>query len=235
MDRQLRNIGLLTLLVAALGSVAVLSAEHHRSTLNTLILCIAAVAAVGSGLALVGGSVWFGVVRKDATKLWNDLPHRRWRTSHHVALDLKEEAKVAGVDLVFTSPNENAARARGVPCMIVGVGPRRMGYARRHPLRGSTVTCEVRRGRESRAVEVPSDQEVYNSAVARWPDEWFRQAEATPLPGRYRVRWTLRLADGSVAHPIERLRINDQGQMKVLQFTRVWRTTRAAFRHLRGK
>lgn len=174
MDRQLRNVGLLTLLIAALGSVAVLSAKQYRSPLNTLILGVAAFAAVGSGSALVGGSVWFGVVRKDAAQVWNSLPHRRWHTSQRLAFDLKEEAKIAGADLVITVPNENAAaRAAGVPCMILQLGPLRMHYSLKRPLRGSTITCKVIRGRfagrESRAVEVPTDQEIYNSAVARFP------------------------------------------------------------------
>ena len=37
LDRQLRTIALLTLLIAALGSIAVLTAEKDRSPLNTAI------------------------------------------------------------------------------------------------------------------------------------------------------------------------------------------------------
>jgi hypothetical protein len=238
-DRQLRNIGLLTLLIAALGSVAVLSAEQHRSTLNTLILSVAALAAVGGGAALVGGSVWFGVVRKDAAKVWNNLPHRRWHTSQRLAFDLKEETKIAGADLTITLPNENAARAAGVPCMILGLGPRRMHYSLKRPLRGSTITCEVIRGRfaerESRAIEVPTDQEIYNSAVARFPDEWFNANDAHPLPGRYRAAWTLHLADGSTAHVSGRFRVNEEGGIVVGPAARAFSAVRGFVRHFRRK
>ena len=239
MDRQLRNIGLLTLLIAALGSVAVLNAEQPRSTLNTLILSVAALAAAGSSAALVGGSVWFDIVRKDAAKMWNDLPHRRWHTSQRLAFDLKEEAKIAGAELAITLPNENAARARGVPCMILGLSPRRMHYSLKHPLRGSTITCEVIRGRfagrESRAVEVPTDQEIYKSAVARFPDEWFNADEAHPLPGRYRAAWTLHLATGSTAHVSSRFQVNKEGRIVVGPTARAFSAVRGFVRHFRGK
>ena len=238
-DRQLRNIGLLTLLIAALGSVAVLSAEQHRSTLNALILGVAALAAVGSGGALVGGSVWFGVVRKDVAQVWNNLPHRRWHTSQRLAFDLKEEAKIAGADLVITVPNENAARSAGVPCLILELSPRRMHYSLKRPLGGSTITCEVIRGqfagRESRAVEVPTDQEIYNSAVARFPDEWFNADEAHPLPGRYCAAWTLHLANSSTAHVSGRFRVNKEGRIVVGPVARTFSAARGFVRHFRGK
>jgi hypothetical protein len=54
-DRQLRNIALITLFLAALTIVAVVSPEHHRSATNTAILYAAIVAAAGSVLGLVGG------------------------------------------------------------------------------------------------------------------------------------------------------------------------------------
>lgn len=56
---------MLTLLIAALGSVAIISAEHHRSTVNTIILVVAASAAVGSLAALAGLSGRFAVLRGD--------------------------------------------------------------------------------------------------------------------------------------------------------------------------
>jgi hypothetical protein len=242
MDRQLRNIALITLLIVSLTIVAVVSPEHHRSTTNTAILIVAYVAAAGSFLALVLGSVWFGVLRKDLLAWREGRPSRRWTTRHYAAQEETVELRESKASLVFFSADVKVIRAQGLPCTIVALEPRTLGEAEERPLKGATVSCAVERGRrrwprkalQTRRVEVPTVKDVAWGSVGRWPDEWFDPNSVGPTPGRYRVRWEVRLPDGRVEKVTEKIHLAAGGEAYVGHLTRAASGTRAVIRHFRG-
>ncbi len=238
MERQPRNIiGLLTLFIAALGSVAVIGSEHHRSTVNTAILVVAAVAAVGSLLALVLGPVTFSVLKKDVRKLRDARPGRKWATRHYLAQesdDVKTERMMA-----FFTPSVKAIRAQGLPCMIAAVEPRTLGTAEERPAKGASLSCAVERREHpwrfgAQRVDVtPSGDDAWGG-VARWPDRWFDPEHGAPSPGRYRVRWKIRFPDGKVERATERVRVVAEGDVHVGRLSRAAIATRRVIDHYRG-
>jgi hypothetical protein len=242
-DRQLRNIALITLFLAALTIVAVVSPEHNRSTTNTAILYAAIVAAGGSVLGLVLGSVWFGVLRKDLGRAWESRPQSKWSASHDLAEVVREEANMGGgTTMVFTHPADIAVREQGVPCIVLRLEPRRLGFARTRPLQGVTVTCSLSRragplGKPiTRALQVHLDDgpRILNAAFARWPDDWFNEELLAPIAGTYRTRWELHRASGKVERRRERVRIADHGEAHDGKARQWLDTVRRVFRHYRG-
>lgn len=234
MDRTLRNIALITLLIASLTVVAVVSPEHHRSTTNTSILVFAVVTAAGSLLALVLGSVAFGVARKDIRSWHAERSGRRWNTRHYAA----EEPKTGPRAFSF-GPDESAIRAGGMPAFVVALQPATLGMATEQLLRGAIVTCAVERRAHpwplgAEQVDVtPSGDDVWG-AVARWPDQWFDPEHEGPTPGRYRIRWKLRLPDGTVECPTDKVRVVAEGSAHVGRVTRALGAARQAIGHYRG-
>ncbi len=235
MDRQPRNIvGLLTLLIAALGSVAILSSEHHRSTLNTAILVVLAVAAAGSLLALVLGSTPIAVLRRDVHAWWNDRPNRRWTAGHYQAKE--PEANIIDLDTM----QDAEIRAEGMPCVVLTLRARdrTLGRAIERPMKGVDVSCVVerseRRSSRAEAVQVPPHTDDAWGAVGRWPDQWIDPDHGGPVPGYYRVRWTLRHPEGQLDHPTEKVRVVREGETHVSRAARVVRAGRARLRHYRG-
>jgi hypothetical protein len=242
MDRQLRNIALITLLLAALTIIAVVSPEHHRSTTNTVILAVAIMAVAGSTAALALGSVWLAVLRRDLRE-WRDArPGRRWIVSYYLAQEESVELRESGASLVFYSPNVETVRAGGLPCLIIDLKPRTQDKIEGRPLKGATVACAVRRSQgpwywrksETRAVEVAVDHEIASDAVGRWPDVWFSPALLTPTPGRYRIRWETRLPDGRIERPAKRYLIAAEGEAHVGTLTRAALAVRDLARHYRA-
>jgi len=242
LDRQLRIIALLTLLIAALGSIAVLSAEKHRSPLNTAILIVAGAAAAGSTLALIFGSEPWRVIRRDVRSWWNRRPSRRWIAHHDLAQDEETEMRESGVQLILYSTNEKAVRAQGVPCIVLRLDPHTAHDSERQLLKGAAVTCEVARkhGRRPRAwwdtrrVEVPIGKELGTNAVARWPDEWFDADRLSPQSGNYEVRWALQWPNGRLARPRERVQILEDGQPHERRRGAAYAAARSVMRHYRG-
>jgi hypothetical protein len=146
MDRQLRNIALITLLLAALTIIAVVSPEHHRSTTNTVILAVAIVAVAGGTAALALGSVWLAVLRRDLRE-WRDArPSRRWIVSYYLAQEESVEPRESGVSLVFYSPNVQAVRAAGPPCLIIDLKPRTQDKTEARRLKGALRVPEASGG-----------------------------------------------------------------------------------------
>jgi hypothetical protein len=243
LDRQLRTIALLTLLIAALGSIAVLTAEKDRSPLNTAILIVAAAAAAGSMLALIFGSEPWRVVRRDVRSWWNRRPSRRWIAHHDLAQDEETEKRESGVQLILYSTNEEAVRAQGVPCIVLRLDPHTVHDSERQSLKGATVTCEVARkiGRwrgawwDTRQAEVPIEKELQTNAVARWPDEWFDADSLSPPPGEYEVRWAVRWPNGRVERPRERFQLLEDGQPHESRLDRAYAGARSVVRHYRGQ
>jgi hypothetical protein len=241
MDRQLRNIALITLLLAALTIIAVVSPEHHRSATNTVILAVAIVAAAGSIVSLTLGSVWFAVLRRDVQGWRERRPGRRWAVSYYLAQEESVERRESGVDLIFYSPNEEAVRARGLPCLIVALKPRTRDDADGRPLKDAAVACAVKRSHgpwyrresEERPVEVHTDREIASDAVARWPDEWFNRELLAPAPGRYRVRWEVRLPDRRLERPAQGILIAAEGETRVAMVMRATLVVRNLARHYR--
>ena len=233
MERQTRNIALLALFIAALGSVAITGAEQHRSPTNTLILVIAATAAVGSLLALVLGSIWFGVLEKDVREWWEGRPRRRWSVRHYPA----EEPEPNVIDLDM-APSEAHIRAEGMPCTIVALQPRTLGIATERPMRGVAVSCTIerrdRRAVPSQAVRLTPHGDDAWGVIARWPDQWFDAEHEGPAPGDYRVRWQLRHPDGRIERRTEKVRVLAEGRAHVGRLTRAVNAARAFVRHYRG-
>jgi hypothetical protein len=244
-DRQLRNIALLTLLLAALTIVAVVSPEHHRSSTNTVILYVAIVAATGSVLALALGSVWFSVAKKDLERLWNARPRRKWAASHDVAETVREVVNMGmGMKMVLQSDAEAQVRAEGVPCIVLRLVPRWLSFAQTRPLRGATVTCSV--SRRTRLLEKPTTRPIdvpqvgepdkfLNAAFGRWPDDWFNAELLAPLPGIYHVQWEIRRADGRTERPHERFHVADHGETHDGTLRQAGRAVVGVYQHYRGK
>jgi hypothetical protein len=234
MERQPRNIvGLATLFIAALGSVALLGAEHSRSTINTVILAVAAGAAAGSLLALVIGPVAFSVFKRDVRRWWDGTPHRRWLVRHYPARE--PEANVVDLDV---HPSEPAIRAEGMPCVVMGVRPRKFGTILERPLKDVAVSCTVerrdRRTSSADAIEVKALSDDAWGAIARWPDQWFDLGGEGPSPGHYRVRWHLRRPDGRIERPSENVHVVSGGKAEVGQLARALSALRAFVRHYHG-
>jgi hypothetical protein len=234
MDRQVRNIGLITLLLAALTIVAVVSPEHHRSTTNTFILDLAVVAAISSIVFLVGSAVPVRVVARDIGN-WREKRHRhmRWRTHHYYAVE---------TDRTIRFPKDEAILRAGSPCIVLLLEPPgrirdrtapRAGLAKRllaysQALNGYEITCSVgdrRTAAERRDVEVHMEP---RAALARFPDEWFDQ------PGRYAARWTITTPAGDVEHATDTIRLGHHGRLAVAPLQRGLVATRSVIRHLRG-
>jgi hypothetical protein len=235
MDRPPRNVvGLLTLFIAALGSVAVIGAEHQRSTVNTVILVVAALAAAGSLLALLIGSVWFGVLRKDLAEWWDQRPSRKLDARHYPA---REPApNVFDFDL---GPNEAKIRAEGMPCMITALGPRTSGLAEDRLFKDVTASCTIeRRGTRSgrpQTIQVKPYTDDAWGTMARWPPEWFDLQTEGPVPGTYLVRWLLHRPDGRTERLSERLRILLDGQPKTSLPARAMTAASTFVQHYRGR
>jgi hypothetical protein len=235
MDRQPRNlVGLLTLLTAALGSVAILSSEHHRSALNTAILLVLAVAAAGSLLALVLGSTWLAVARKDVRD-WRERHQSGWAVRHYapdeVSATIQQLRAIRGVD-------ESAITDAGMPCLAVTLEPRTLGDAEDRRLEDAVVTCVVERrsrfvGRAER-IEVPIVVSSVWRVRGRWPDVWFDAEPVAPTPGRYRVRWEVRSADGRIERPEQKLNIGPGGEERDSKTAKALRRTQSLIRHFRG-
>jgi len=242
MDRQTRNIPLITLLLAALTIVAVVSPEHHRSTLNGAILYVAVAVAGITALALavlLAASVPIRVLAGDfggwLAKQRARRTHKRWRTYHYRA--------VGKDDVVLTIPNDDAVKAPGTPCIVlVADAPsrvrRRSGALTpgedatdriREALRGLAdfdVTCRVARRSERRSVEVHHSG---LAALARFPDEWFGR------PGRYRVRWAIVGPDGQTERASDTVRLHRSGAVAATPLLRFYASARKLIRHLRGQ
>jgi hypothetical protein len=234
MDRALRNIALITLLIASLTVVAVVSPEHHRSTTNTAILVLAVVTAAGSLLALVLGSVAFGVARKDVRSWRAERSGRRWNTRHYAA-----EEPQTGPRAFSFGPDESAIRAKGMPAFVVALQPATLGMATERLLQGVAVTCSVERRRHrwpfsaERVELTPNGDDIWG-AVARWPDQWFDPGYGGPTPGRYRIQWKLRLPDGTVERPTDKVRVVAKGHAHVGHVARALGAGRRVVRHYRG-
>ncbi|HTQ68322.1 MAG TPA: hypothetical protein VMI13_06480 [Solirubrobacteraceae bacterium] len=232
MERQTRNISLLTLFIAALGSVAIISAEHQRSTVNTLILIVAVAAAVGSLAALVGLSGWFGVLRGDVRDWWRERPSRRWKAAHYPA---KEPApNTFDFDL---GPNEKRIREQGMPCWITGLLPRTLGVAETRPMRNVTVEASMKRreGRPPETVDLAPLADDSWGAMARWPDRWFDAEQNAPIAGRYLVSWELRHPNGRIERRAEPVHFGPGGIVIESRVTRMRARVRAFFLHYRSK
>lgn len=93
-----------------------LSAEKHRSPLNTAILIVAGAAAAGSMLALIFGSEPSRVIRRDVRSWWDRRPSRRWIAHHDLAQDEETEKRESRVQLILYSTNEKAVRAPRQEC-----------------------------------------------------------------------------------------------------------------------
>jgi len=235
MDRQVRNVGLITLLLAALTIVAVVSPEHHRSTTNTLILDLAVVAAVGSVIFLVGSAVPVRVIARDIHE-WRERRrlHMRWRTHHYLAVDQ---------DRTIRFPKDDAIRSPGRPCIVLVLeppgrlrrrrgkqpetGPERLQHLHGYMtvLKGLEIECSVGSGQDARDVGVSTDP---RAALARFPDEWFGQR------GRYRARWTITMPSGDVEEATDTIRLGPHGRLAAAPLRRGLMAMRRFVRHLRG-
>jgi hypothetical protein len=233
-DRQLRTIALLTLATAALGSVALLAAEHHRSGINTGIMIALALAALGSLLTLLLGSTPWEVFRKDLRERRDRSPKLRWGTRHYPAT-----VPQSGPKMWDFGADTSSIRAEGMPCGIAECGPRTLGDAQDELLDGATVAATVERrarliGRRTR-IEVSPRADNAWGAVARWPDQWWDTEHDGPTPGRYRVLWQVRMADGQVDRPVERFRVKAEGETHVHPIRRGLAALRELIAHYRGR
>ena len=231
MDRQVRNIALLTLLLAALTIIAVVSPEPHRSTGNTVILYVAVVAAIGSVAFLLGSAVPLRVITRDISK-WHATrrEHLHWRTYHYRA-----------VDQTITVPKDEAIRSLGMPCLVLVLqAPRRVWRRReRHPVDQSAQAriqrlqdyARALKDFEFRCAVQGRDIEVHvepRAALARFPDDLFGK------PGRYRVEWTITTPEGGIERARETLRLREYGMTTGSPIPRMTAWIRRALRHLRG-
>ena len=228
-DRQVRNIGLITLLLAALTIIAVVSPEHHRPSTNSAILYFALVAAAGSIVSLAVSAVPVRVIARDIGR-WRDKRrrHLRWQTYHYRA-----------VDNIKSFPSDEAIRSIGMPCIVLVLqAPRRVwdrkttsdqsGHGRvdrllayAQALNDYNVKCLVR----DQELEVQMER---SAALARFPDEWFGR------PDRYRVEWTITTPQGGIEHASDVVRLQDGGTPRDAPVRRLLATTRKLIRHLRG-
>jgi hypothetical protein len=245
MDRQLRNIALLTLAMASLAvAVPILLSESHRTGGQTALLVIALVGAGGSLLALVVGSLPFGVLIQDLGRVWDARPRRKWAASHAVAEVVRETVNMGmGQTMVFTLDAEVAIREQGVPCIVLRLEPRMMSFARTRPLGGATVTCSLSRRAgllkrpTTRQVDVRFEDspKVLNAAFGRWPDDWFDGELQAPVPSIYRVEWEVRQPDGRVQRPREHFHVADHGETHDGKLRQAGRAIAGLYRHYRCK
>lgn len=234
MDRQVRNIGLITTLLAALTIIAVVSPEQHRPTTNTAILAVAVAAAVGSLLALALGSTWLAVVKKDVQG-WRERHQRPWSARHYVPDEVS--ATLQQLRAAFGN-DDSAITAAGMPCLAVRLEPRTVGDAQREPLANAVVACIVARrshliGRATK-IKVPIVINAVWGARGRWPDVWFNAERVAPTPGRYSVRWEVRAPDGRVERPEQTLIIGADGEEREGNIAKALDRGQAIIRHFRG-
>ncbi len=231
-DRQTRNIGLLTLLLAALTTVAVISPEKDRSTLNTAILYVAVVAAIGSVAFLLGSAMPLRVIARDITA-WREKRrrHTKWRTYHYRGVDRPG---------TLTIPKDDAILNQGAPCLVLVVEPPQR-VLHRDPdasrvekvrqaiqgLEGFEIACSVSGRRVARR---PAQVEMEpRAALARFPDDYFGRR------GTYRAEWTITAPDGTTVRAEDTIRLHNHGYTRPAPLRRLVARARKITHHLLGR
>ena len=223
-SRTSRTIALAALLMASLAVIAILGPEHPRSTFYTVILW-AAIAAAGSALLalLANVSATPRRVLKRDFRTWrlNRRLDRQWQSHHYLSRGSLDRSK----PFVDT------------PCLVLVLKPPRKEFPssaqRLSPLEGSDVSCvvECQAGRFECSPAAPDPLGV----IARWPDELFNQVRGWRKPGRYKIRWAIRLPNGSVIDRTETHRIVAEDRLHIGRVRRASFALKRLRRHLRNE
>lgn len=123
-----------------------------------------------------------------------------------------------------------------MPCAIATVTPRTLGRAIERSMRGAHVSCIVERWDGFfHGVEVtPATDDAWGAAV-RWPAAWFDVQRNAIQPGRYRVNWKIRDADGRMTRPTEKIRVASEGHTHVALSRRAISAFNKVLRHYRAQ
>jgi hypothetical protein len=235
MDRQLRNVALLTLAMASLAvAVPILLSESPRTGGQTALLVVALVGAGGSLLALVLASTPWEVLKRDLRTLWSEQHTSRWSATHEAA----QEPSSGASQIIEFGPDITPIRAEGMPCGVVRCTPRSLGLAEAQMLKNAEASCTVERrsrllGHRDKA-DVPLLVDITWGTAGRWPNRWFDSEHNGPIPGRYSVLWQVRFPDGQVDRPRERFRVKAEGVDHVGRLDSAWSRVRDVIRHYRG-